>query len=57
MLSLVLLTWRLCLAPNNVSKRQVGFNKAFEDLKGRIFEEIQINYLKYIYFNSHKFII
>jgi len=32
-LSLILLTWRKWLAPNNASKKQMGFNSAFKGLK------------------------
>ena len=31
-LTLILLTWRKCLAPNNASKQQMGFNSAFKVL-------------------------
>jgi hypothetical protein len=31
-LTLYLLMWRICWAPNNASKQQVGFNWAFERL-------------------------
>jgi hypothetical protein len=39
-LTLTLLTWRIWLAPNNVSKWQMGFNMAFKGL-------IRIGYLPY----------
>jgi hypothetical protein len=32
-LTLILLTWRKWLAPNNASKQQMGFNSAFKGLK------------------------
>ena len=32
-LTLILLTWRIWWAPNNASKRQMGFNWAFKGLK------------------------
>jgi hypothetical protein len=31
-LTLILLIWRICRAPNNVSKWQMGFNSAFKRL-------------------------
>jgi len=31
-LTLILLTWRIWLAPNNASKWQMGFNSAFKGL-------------------------
>jgi len=36
-LTLILLTWRICWAPNNVSKWQVGFNSASKGLKSKLF--------------------
>jgi hypothetical protein len=33
LLTLILLTWRIGLAPNNASKWQMGFNSAFKGLK------------------------
>jgi len=32
-LTLILLTWRIWWAPNNASRRQLGFNSAFKGLK------------------------
>jgi len=32
LLTLILLTWRIWWAPNNASKRQMGFNSAFKGL-------------------------
>jgi len=36
-LTLILLTWRIWCAPNNASKRQMGFNSAFKGLKLKCF--------------------
>jgi len=33
-LTLILLTWRKWLTPNNASKWQIGFNSAFKGLNG-----------------------
>jgi len=32
-LTLILLTWRKWLAPNNASKWQMGFNSVFNEIK------------------------
>jgi len=34
-LTLILLTWRIWRAPNNASRRKMGFNSAFKDLNQR----------------------
>ena len=35
-LILILLTWRICWAPNNASRWQMGFNSAFRGLRRRV---------------------
>ena len=40
-LTLILLTWRKCWAPNNTSKQQMGFNSAFKGLNTDFFDETQ----------------
>jgi hypothetical protein len=37
-LTLILLTWRICRAPNNARKWQMGFNWVFKGLKLCIFQ-------------------
>jgi hypothetical protein len=39
-LALILLTWRIWWACNNVSKRQMGFNSAFKGLMARWFHNL-----------------
>jgi hypothetical protein len=39
-LTLTSLTWRIWWAPNNASKRQMGFNSAFKGLTGDFFETV-----------------
>ena len=35
-LTLILLTWRIWWAPNNVSRWEMGFNLAFKELKENV---------------------
>ena len=36
-LTLILLTWRIWCAPNNASRWQMGFNRAFKGLSPKIY--------------------
>jgi len=44
-LTLILLTWRIWWAPNNVSRWQMGFNSAFKGLKPYVYVVATVRWL------------
>ena len=45
-LTLILLTWRKLLAPNNASRQQMGFNSGFKGLKYSVLIFVEIKLYK-----------